>query len=162
MSCGVGCRHCLNLALLWLWLWCRPVATAPIWSLVWEPPYAASVALKRHTHTHTHTQIVCWINEWTSSLDIRTQECPDRVKCPEWWITEQAIQDCLSVGTGAYLDPPQYEAIPCNSFMSSMSDFQISISKRWSRFIKRSHKNIWAAFNIIFVHRGCSLGPLIF
>ena len=29
-----------------LWLWRRPAATAPIRSLAWEPPYAASVALK--------------------------------------------------------------------------------------------------------------------
>ena len=30
-----------------LWLWCRPVATAPIRPLVWEPPYAMGVALKK-------------------------------------------------------------------------------------------------------------------
>ena len=30
-----------------LWLWCRPVATAPIQPLAWEPPYAVGVALKR-------------------------------------------------------------------------------------------------------------------
>ena len=29
------------------WLWCRPAATAPIRPLVWKPPYAAGVALKR-------------------------------------------------------------------------------------------------------------------
>ena len=29
-----------------LWLWCRPMATALIPPLVWEPPYAAGVALK--------------------------------------------------------------------------------------------------------------------
>ena len=29
-----------------LWLWRRPVATAPIRSLTWEPPYAAGVALE--------------------------------------------------------------------------------------------------------------------
>ena len=31
----------------WLWLWCRPVATAPIRPLVWEPPYAAGAALEK-------------------------------------------------------------------------------------------------------------------
>ena len=31
-----------NLALLWLW--CRPVATAPIGPLAWEPPHAMGVA----------------------------------------------------------------------------------------------------------------------
>ena len=45
MSCGVGHRHSLDLALLWLW--CRPVATALIQPLVWKPPYAMGAALKR-------------------------------------------------------------------------------------------------------------------
>jgi len=30
-----------------LWLWSRPAAVAQIRPLVWEPPYAADVALKR-------------------------------------------------------------------------------------------------------------------
>ena len=38
MSCGVGCRRGLDSVLLWLWH--RPVATAPIRPLAWEPPYA--------------------------------------------------------------------------------------------------------------------------
>ena len=29
------------------WLWCRPVVTALIGPLVWEPPYATAVALKK-------------------------------------------------------------------------------------------------------------------
>ena len=45
MSCSVGRRRSSNLMLLWLW--CRPAATAPIRPLSWEPPYAASAALKR-------------------------------------------------------------------------------------------------------------------
>ena len=45
MSCGVGCGHCSDLALLWLW--CRPAAIALIGLLAWEPPYAMDVALKR-------------------------------------------------------------------------------------------------------------------
>ena len=44
MNCGVGCRRGLDPALLWLW--CRLAATAPTVPLAWEPPYAASVALK--------------------------------------------------------------------------------------------------------------------
>ena len=44
MSCGVG-RMQLDPALLWLW--CRPVATAPIRPLSWELPYATGAALKR-------------------------------------------------------------------------------------------------------------------
>ena len=38
MSCGVGCQHGSDPALLWLW--CRPVAIAPIRPLAWEIPYA--------------------------------------------------------------------------------------------------------------------------
>ena len=30
--------------LLWLWLWHRPLATALIRPLAWEPPYAAGAA----------------------------------------------------------------------------------------------------------------------
>ena len=30
-----------------LWLWCRPVAVAPIRSLAWEPPYAVGAALEK-------------------------------------------------------------------------------------------------------------------
>ena len=44
MSCGVGRRCGLNLALLWLW--CQPAALAPIKPLACEPPYGASAALK--------------------------------------------------------------------------------------------------------------------
>ena len=43
MSCVVGCRLGLDLALLRLWH--RPVAIAPIRLRAWEPPYAAGAAL---------------------------------------------------------------------------------------------------------------------
>ena len=42
MSCGVGCRLGLDPKLLWLW--CRPVATASIRPLSWEPPYTLGLA----------------------------------------------------------------------------------------------------------------------
>ena len=41
----MGCRRGSDL--VWLWLWHRPVATAPIRPLAWEPPYAGDEALKR-------------------------------------------------------------------------------------------------------------------
>ena len=53
VSCGVGRRHGLDPVLLWLWR--RPVATAPIRPLAWEPPYAMGVAqemAKKDTSTH--------------------------------------------------------------------------------------------------------------
>ena len=45
MSCGVSLR--LSLDPMWLWLWRRLEATAPIGPLAWEPLYASSAALKR-------------------------------------------------------------------------------------------------------------------
>ena len=36
VSCGVGCRHGLDLVLLWLWR--RPAATAPIGNSCWVRP----------------------------------------------------------------------------------------------------------------------------
>jgi len=45
VSCGVGCRLGLDLALLWLWH--RLAAAAPIGPLAWEHPYAAGAALKK-------------------------------------------------------------------------------------------------------------------
>src|SRR5512147_1726058 len=51
MSCGVGRRRGSDPALLWLWR--RPVATAPIRHLAWEPPYAAGAAQEIATTTTT-------------------------------------------------------------------------------------------------------------
>ena len=44
MSCGVGHKHGLDPALLWLR--CRPAAVAPIRPLAWELPCAGVAALK--------------------------------------------------------------------------------------------------------------------
>ena len=49
VSCGVGCRHGSDPALLWLRR--RPVATAPIRPLAWEPPYAAGAAQRNSEKT---------------------------------------------------------------------------------------------------------------
>ena len=45
MSCGVGRRHGLDPALLWLRR--GLAATVTIQSPAWEPPYATGAALKR-------------------------------------------------------------------------------------------------------------------
>ena len=45
MSYGVGHRHGLDPALLWLWQ--KLAAVAPIRPLTWEPPCAMGVALKK-------------------------------------------------------------------------------------------------------------------
>ena len=44
MSCGVGCRHGSEPALLWLRH--RPAAAAPVQPLAWELPYAAGATWK--------------------------------------------------------------------------------------------------------------------
>ena len=44
MSCGIGRRRALDLALLWLWR--RPGATTPVGPLAWDAPYAVGAALK--------------------------------------------------------------------------------------------------------------------
>ena len=58
MSCGIGCRGCLDPALLWLWR--RSVATALISPLACEPPYAVRTALekaKRQKKKKTQTTV---------------------------------------------------------------------------------------------------------
>ena len=45
LICGVGHRHGLDLALLWLWH--RKAATAPTQPLAWESPHAKGAALER-------------------------------------------------------------------------------------------------------------------
>ena len=45
MSCDVGHRYGLDLALLWLWH--RLAARALIRALAWEPPYATGAALEK-------------------------------------------------------------------------------------------------------------------
>ena len=45
VSCSVGRRYVLDLALLWLC--CRPAATALIRPLAWEPTCPSGAALKR-------------------------------------------------------------------------------------------------------------------
>ena len=45
MNYGVGRRRGSDL--VWLWLWCRLTAVAPIQPLAWEPPNAVSAALKK-------------------------------------------------------------------------------------------------------------------
>ena len=58
MSCGVVHRYCSDLALLWLW--CRPVATAPIGPLVWELPYAMGEAPIDKKQTNKKTIFYCF------------------------------------------------------------------------------------------------------
>ena len=54
MSYDVGLRCGLDIGLLWLWR--RPVATAPIRPLAWEPPYAAGAAQEMAKRPKTKTK----------------------------------------------------------------------------------------------------------
>ena len=63
MSCGIGRRRCLDPVLLWLW--CRPVAVAPIRPLAWEPPYTEGVALERKKKTK-NIELAPHGSEWLS------------------------------------------------------------------------------------------------
>ena len=58
VSCGVGCRWGSDPTLLWLWLWRRPVAIAPIRPLAWEPPAvgaAQEMAKRQNKQTNKQT-----------------------------------------------------------------------------------------------------------
>ena len=55
MSCGVGHRH--GSYLMWLWLWRRLAALAPIEPLAWEPPCATGVALKKQKNKQTNKKV---------------------------------------------------------------------------------------------------------
>ena len=68
VSCGVGSR--CGSDLMWLWLWCRLAAGAPIGPLAWEPPYATGVGLKRkkkkkqrHLSKKTSRFLLCLISQ---------------------------------------------------------------------------------------------------
>ena len=54
VRCGVGCRYGSDPMLLWLWR--RPVATALIRPLAWEPPHAMGAALDKAKQNKTKTQ----------------------------------------------------------------------------------------------------------
>ena len=61
MSCGVGCRHGSDLALLWQW--CRPAAVVPVRPLAWDPPYAVGTALKSKNKHKNLLHKLC-LNPW--------------------------------------------------------------------------------------------------
>ena len=70
MSCGVGCRCGSDSALLWLWR--RPaatVATAPIGSLAWDPPYAEGVA-QRNSKKEKKKKVFSFLSFFLSSLPL--------------------------------------------------------------------------------------------
>ena len=69
MSCGVGHRCGSDPALLWLW--CGPVATAPIKPLAWEPPYAAGAAQEIATTTKDKKKKRVLLMIWTKLFRVQ-------------------------------------------------------------------------------------------
>ena len=56
MSCGVGCKCGSDPVLLWLWH--RPIPTALIRPLAWEPPYGMGLALKDKKKKTYHALVI--------------------------------------------------------------------------------------------------------
>ena len=77
MSCGVGNRHGLDLALLWLW--CRLAAVALIWPLAWQPPRALGAALKRGKKK----SVVIWSSNPTP-VHLSGQNCDSKRYMPHY------------------------------------------------------------------------------
>ncbi len=90
MSCGVGHRHGSNRVLLWLWR--RPVTTAPIRPLAWEPPYAAGVALEKTKKTHTKMELlgVPVVAQWLMN-PTRNHEVEGSIPGLAQWIEDLAL-----------------------------------------------------------------------
>ena len=98
MSCGVGCRHGSDLALLWLWLW--PAATAAIRLLAWEPPYATPAAVVNNNNKRMkscHVQPHGWSGRarWNKSGRERHKYCLI-VACEIWKIQQTFLQNRYS------------------------------------------------------------------
>ena len=75
MNCGIGRRRSSNPKLLWLW--CRPLAIAPIWSQAWKPPYASGVPLKRQKDPKKvfKEKRFVWFDKYTVFLFINLFTC---------------------------------------------------------------------------------------
>ena len=100
VSCGVGCRRVSDPTLLWLWR--RPVATAPIRLLAWEPPYATGAAqeiAKRHTKKNLKIKkiiiiiIIIGVPVVAQSLTnpTRNHEVSDLILGLAWWVKDPAL-----------------------------------------------------------------------
>ena len=83
VSCGVGRRRGLYPTLLWLW--CRPVATAPVGPLAWEPPYATGAALKSQKKKGVPV-VVQWLMNLT-----RNHEVVGSIPALAQWLNDPAL-----------------------------------------------------------------------
>ena len=128
MSCGGGRRHGSDLMLLWR----RPVATAPIWPLAWEPPYAATAALKRQTKPKTKN--TCHSKEFVWFFSLPSDLFPN--------ITTSFFTNHLPLPDTLY---SQSNSILLQEFSQSMSKSlnHILLSKSIHATIKISYFKLW-------------------
>jgi len=88
VSCGVGCRRSSDPVLLWLWR--RPVATAPIRPLAWESPYAAGAAQRnskktKQTNKQKKNNVILSLGEDVPVLRHRRVRAPGPESTQEDW-----------------------------------------------------------------------------
>ena len=107
MNCGVGRRHGSDPALLWLWG--RPVATAPIRPPAWDSPYAEGVVLEKTKPKQTNKN--------------KTQQRTDKANVAKCWLL-------LDLGE-AYGDPsyPFFSdlSISCNNSFAPIPNFHLPL-----------------------------------
>ena len=86
MSSGVGCRRSSDPELLWLWH--RPVATAPLKPLAWESPYATGAALKKTKNNNNKKNELLLLTENVVRREGNCQfilnTCVERLFTPEF------------------------------------------------------------------------------
>ena len=104
VSCGVGCRCSLDLALLWLWH--RLAATALIQPLSWEPPYAASTPLKSKTKQKQNQ--ICTILGTEVSRIVSFSETESRILVSRNWRRMNGV----SAFNGNRVSVLQHEKLP--------------------------------------------------
>ena len=116
----VRCCHELQCRLqMWLWLWCSPVAAAPIHLLAWELPYAAGMPpptkdelgsyctaqgncvsslwlehdgerMRKRIYIYTHTHT--YIHTWMTRSLHCTTETEDTVQIKYTLVTKKSIR----------------------------------------------------------------------
>ena len=95
LPCGVGCRCGSDLALLWLWR--RPVATAPIRPLGWEPLYAKGAALKRQKKKKDDQEIMKTMGKSETNTQ-RNLQATDKLLVTEICAESPELHSLVPVG----------------------------------------------------------------